>query len=65
MGVTKVANNKNNLIKGSLTSQKLQNTKGYSESSEFSPALGLTRCSVEHCTLHADGSWLNELGWSQ
>ena len=24
-----------------------------------------TRRSVEHCTPHADGSWLNELGWSQ
>ena len=24
-----------------------------------------TRRSVEHCTLHADGAWLNELGWSQ
>ena len=24
-----------------------------------------TRCSVEHCTPHADGAWLNELGWSQ
>ena len=24
-----------------------------------------TRCSVEHCTPHADGAWLTELGWSQ
>ena len=24
-----------------------------------------TRHSVEHCTPHADGAWLNELGWSQ
>ena len=24
-----------------------------------------TRCSVQHCTPHADGAWLNELGWSQ
>ena len=24
-----------------------------------------TRRSVEHCTQHADGAWLNELGWSQ
>ena len=24
-----------------------------------------TRRSVEHCTSHADGAWLNELGWSQ
>ena len=27
--------------------------------------LTVTRRSVEHCTLHADGAWLNELGWSQ
>ena len=25
----------------------------------------ITRSSVEHCTPHADGAWLNELGWSQ
>ena len=25
----------------------------------------VTRRSVEHCTPHADGAWLNELGWSQ
>ena len=24
-----------------------------------------TRRSVEHCTPHADGAWLNKLGWSQ
>ena len=24
-----------------------------------------TRRSVKHCTPHADGAWLNELGWSQ
>ena len=24
-----------------------------------------TRRSVDHCTPHADGTWLNELGWSQ
>ena len=24
-----------------------------------------TRRSVEHCTPHTDGAWLNELGWSQ
>ena len=24
-----------------------------------------TRRSVEHCTPHADGAWLNDLGWSQ
>ena len=40
MGVAKVANNRNNLIKGSSTRQKLQNTKGYAESTEVSPALG-------------------------
>ena len=28
-------------------------------------ALCETRRSVEHCTPHADGAWLNELGWSQ
>ena len=28
-------------------------------------SLGKTRRSVEHCTPHADGAWLNELGWSQ
>ena len=25
----------------------------------------VTGRSVEHCTPHADGAWLNELGWSQ
>ena len=39
--MAKVANNKNNLVKGSLTRQKLQNSKGYAKSPEFSPALGL------------------------
>ena len=29
------------MIKGSLTRQKLQNSKGYAKSPEFSPALGL------------------------
>ena len=24
-----------------------------------------TRRSVEHCTPHSDGAWLNELGWLQ
>ena len=28
-------------------------------------AVNATRRSVEHCTPHADGAWLNELGWSQ
>ena len=38
----KVANNYNDLVKGSLTRQKLQNSKGYDiKSPEFSPALGL------------------------
>ena len=38
MGVAKVANNYNNLLKGSLTRQKLQNSKVYAKSPEFSPA---------------------------
>ena len=41
MGVAKVANNQNYLVKGSLTRQKLQNSKVYAKSLEFSPALGL------------------------
>ena len=41
MGVAKVANNLNNLGKGSLTRQKLRNSKVYAKSPEFSPALGL------------------------
>ena len=41
MGVVKVANNKNDLVKGLSTRQKLQNSKGYTESPEFSLALGL------------------------
>ena len=41
MGVAKVANNKNDRVKGSLTRQKLQNSKVYAKSPEFSPALGL------------------------
>ena len=28
-------------------------------------ALIKTRRSVEHCNPHADGAWLNELGWSR
>ena len=39
--MAKVANNENNLVKGSLTRQKLQNSKGYAKSPEFLPALGL------------------------
>ena len=42
MGVAKVANNYNDLVKGSSAKQKLQNNKGYTESPEFSPALELT-----------------------
>ena len=41
MGVAKVANNYNDLVKGSLTRQKLQNSKVYAKSPEFSSALGL------------------------
>ena len=41
VGVAKVANNYNDLVKGLSTRQKLQNSKGYTESPEFSPALGL------------------------
>ena len=41
MGVAKVANNLNDLVKGSSTRQNLHNSKGYAESPEFSPALGL------------------------
>ena len=41
VGVAKVANNYNDLVKGLSTRQKLQNTEGYTESPEFSPTLGL------------------------
>ena len=41
--MAKVANNQNDLVKGSLTRQKLQNSKVYAKSQEFSPSLGLTR----------------------
>ena len=41
MGVAKVANNYNDLVNGSLTRQKLQNSKGYAKSPEFLPALRL------------------------
>ena len=40
--MAKVANNWNDLVKGSSKRQKLRNGKGYTESPEFSPALGLT-----------------------
>ena len=36
-----MVNNWNDLVKGSSTRQKLQNSKGYAESPEFSPALGI------------------------
>ena len=36
-----MANNNNNVIKGSSMRQKLQNSKGYDESPEFLPAQGL------------------------
>ena len=39
--MAKVANNYNDLVEGSLTRQKLQNSKAYAKSPEFSPALGL------------------------
>ena len=39
--MAKVANNYNDLVKGSLTRQKLQISKGYAKSPEFSPTLGL------------------------
>ena len=41
MGVAKVANYYNDLVKGSLTRQKLQNSKDYAKSPELLPALGL------------------------
>ena len=39
MGLAKVANNYNDLVKSSLTRQKLRNSKDYAKSPEFSPAL--------------------------
>ena len=36
-----MANNYNNLVKGSSMRKKLQNSKGYAESPEFLPALGV------------------------
>ena len=35
MGVAKVANNWNDLVKGSLTRQKLQNSKGYTKAKQI------------------------------
>ena len=39
--MTKMSNNYNNVVKGSSMRQKLQNSKGYAQSPEFLPALGL------------------------
>ena len=39
--MAKVGNNYNYLVNGSLTRQKLQNSKVYAKSPEFSPALRL------------------------
>ena len=36
-----MVNNQNNLVKGSSMREKLQNSKGYAETQEFLPALGL------------------------
>ena len=36
-----MVNNYNNLVKGLSMRQELQNSKGYAESPEFLPALGL------------------------
>ena len=47
--MTKVANNRNDLVNGSSTRQKLQNSKGYIESPEFSPALGANYFWEEVC----------------
>ena len=41
MGVSKVANNLNDLVRDYLIRQKLQNSKVYAKSPEFSPALRL------------------------
>ena len=41
MGVAKWRIIRKNLVKGSSMRQKLQNSKGYAESQEFLPALGL------------------------
>ena len=40
-GCVKMVNNLNNLVKGSSMRKLLQNSKGYVESPEFLPALGL------------------------
>ena len=38
------------MVKGLLTRQKLQNSKSYTESPEFSPALGLIIFGEEVCS---------------
>ena len=45
-GCGKVTNNYNNLVKGLSMRQKLQNSKGYAESSEFLPEMGCGRMVV-------------------
>ena len=42
-----------------------QNKESKGSSKVWRVNASLTRRSVEHCTPHADGAWLNELGWSQ
>ena len=42
-GCGKVANNYKNLVKGLSMRQKLRNSKGYTESSEFLPEMGCGR----------------------
>ena len=49
MGVTKVGNNWNDLVKGSLTRQKLQNSKGYAKSPEFFVSTGANYFREEVC----------------
>ena len=46
VGVAKVANNYNDLLKGSST---MQNSKGYTESPAFSPALELIIFGKKSC----------------
>ena len=54
--------------KGAIVSSSSQGMTSWSSSIKNVCAIGeqnVTRCSVEHCIPHADGAWLNELGWSQ
>ena len=46
-GCGKMANNLNNLVKGSSMRKKLQNGKDYAESPEFLPALGSPSLQLE------------------